>query len=178
MSIAELQELKYDVLVLPETHDTDVCESGVLLTAEKVGGNDPWGGVAMLLSPRMAKAKIGGGKIGSRLVWARFKVKGATIFVIGIYVAHMFRTQTPFREENYDELRQILTMIPVGDIPLILGDFNSRLARNIKGITGRWSIHKRTDSGGEILEKLCSQFGLVASSTFFRPSSKNITGRS
>ena len=50
-----------------------------------------------------------------------------------------------------------------------MGDFNSRLSRNEDGYVGRWCIHKRRDSGGDILLHIMKMFSLKCVSTYFQP---------
>ena len=52
---------------------------------------------------------------------------------------------------------------------MLMGDFNSPLARSQAGFVGRWCIHTRQDSGGDRLLEIMKNFSLRAVSTCFQP---------
>merc|ERR1711998_411790 len=57
------------------------------------------------------------------------------------------------------------------DCAIVLGDFNSRLRRNVPGLTGKWCVHSHADEGGQHLMEIMTSHGLCAASTYFQPKS-------
>ena len=52
---------------------------------------------------------------------------------------------------------------------IVIGDFNSKLGRNIGKQTGNWSVHSKSNKAGEDLLDLMLQSKLTAASTLFQP---------
>jgi hypothetical protein len=63
-----------------------------------------------------------------------------------------------------------------GDCLIIMGDFNSRMARSQKGITGKFCMHRDSDIGGEIMAEMCQDLQLFAASTRFCPGKSHPLG--
>ena len=164
-------EMDYDILGLTETHDKGATAgSPNFIPAEPAPENDSAAGVALLLSQRMSKNVLHHGCIGSRIVYARFSGAVSNIFVICVYVPNANSTN-PSRVNTLSDLDKLLCKVPRSDCMLVLGDFNSRLPRLHKGLTGRWCVHTRADNhgGGEALLELMMNHGLVAASTRHKP---------
>lgn len=82
------------------------------------------------------------------------------------------------QKKVYDDLHVVASRISKHDCKVIVGDFNSRLARSDKfnnyadcKYVGRWSIHKKDCNGGVLLRKLMKDNDLCAVSTMFQPGS-------
>ena len=75
----------------------------------------------------------------------------------------------PSQKNTYDELEKLLMSINTRDCVIILGDFNSRLARNIDGQVGKWSIHQYSDKGGKRLQMSDYIASLSCVSNCFKP---------
>ena len=81
------------------------------------------------------------------------------------------------QQDVLDELDDLLgTAVPKGDAILLMGDFNVQLGRDGK-CTGKWCIHRDSNSGGAILEDILMRHNMVAVSTFFRPRSWGVRHR-
>ena len=95
------------------------------------------------------------------------------ITVVGVYIPQKSRT-SPDQKSTYDKLEKLLQALSKQrDAIILMGDFNSRLKRNITGYTGRWCIHNRSDEGGERLLEIMRKFGLACSSTYFQPKKRH-----
>lgn len=57
----------------------------------------------------------------------------------------------------------------VWDMVMVLGDFNGRLVRLAKGVSGRFCVHRHADEVGRALTKLMRERKLFAASTAFQP---------
>ena len=108
---------------------------------------------------------------------ARFKAERADLTVIVVYIPHKGRNDTPINQSStYDELEQVISTVSKHDCLIVMGDFNSRLARSDKtnnytdkNLIGRWSIHPNNDQGGTLLRHIMQRQGLCAISTMFQP---------
>ena len=165
-----------DILGISEMHlkDPNAILTGNLL---KSGGdpNDRAAGVGLLLSARAQKALTFANAISPRILMARFKADRADLTVIVVYIPHQGKDQVP----TYTELEQVISTVSKHDCLVVLGDFNSRLARSDalnnfmdKELVGRWSIHHRDCQGGILLRAMMQRQDLCAISTMFRPQGK------
>jgi exonuclease III/alkylhydroperoxidase family enzyme len=148
------------------------------LIADPPPKNDPHGAAAIYLSSRAQGMVINSGNKGSRLVWVRLKGEYANQFIVSAYIPHKHRKQAPFQEDTLEELLQLIKSESVkGDCLIIMGDMNAKLARSVKGVTGKYCMHKKTDSGGERLTEIMQALNLSAASTFFCPPRKAPLGQ-
>ena len=91
------------------------------------------------------------------------------MLVINCYVPHHARLE-PSREEVLREVQELAcNLLKKGDCLVIMGDFNSKMARGQKGITGKFCMHKYADRGGETMAEMCTDLRLTAVSTSFCP---------
>ena len=121
--------------------------------------------MVMYLSPRLSKSLMFSACIGSRILYARFRCK-ACQYLNSRYIPMKSR-KSPGQIEVYKRLRKLIDMVPTRDSIICMGNFNSRLCW--QGLTGKWCIHKQTDSDGGILLQIMRNFGLIAVSTIFQP---------
>jgi len=178
-----LEGMQKDIFALTELH-SDLSTSRTaavlgkrLVTCGKVNTTtDKAAGVALLLSPRCAAALGDSGTLDSsnsscaRICWARIDASPAPIFAVAVYWPHSRRTQAPFREDTANALMELLdAKVKKNDAVIILGDFNSRLARNDTGYCGPYTPHARPDDGGVLMRELMSRYQLRAANTYFQP---------
>ena len=180
-------DLDYDVLALTETKGVpkaswiaDLALDQRIFTGEPCKPNDLHSGVAILLSTSAARMVKDSGKIGSRIVWVRLAgLFYDTIFVC-VYIPQPFRSCRPFQEDTMLELETLCrTLEQKGqrDCQVVLGDFNSKLPRGLSGLTGRYCMHYKADSGGTRLLDIMSTAHLMAASTCFCPARKHPRGQ-
>ena len=162
-------ELGYDVLGLTETHaNGSLPPRKHCLTGDAAPTGDPYSGVTMLLSDRVADSVMYNGCLGSRIVYARIRASPCNLFVVCVYVPHAGR-QNPSSTDTLGDLEALLTSVPMHDCTIVLGDFNAKLARSIGRQTGRWCIHNRANQAGEMLGRLMERRRLCAVSTLHQP---------
>ena len=75
----------------------------------------------------------------------------------------------PNQKDTYKQLDSFLSTIGRRDCVVLMGDFNSRLARNTSNRVGKWCIHNRMDTGGKQLLKLMDKLTLRCVSSYFQP---------
>ena len=96
------------------------------------------------------------------------------ITIIGTYVPHASKWRPPFQGEYLQGLEssvQNLRERYPRDCQILAGDINVKLARNVEGLTGRFSMHANNSKGGERFLELMRNTNLVHSSSHFCPSS-------
>ena len=157
----------FDLISLTETHgwrDDDLLS----VYSDIPGRNDRWSGTAILLSNRLANYVMSQGCIGSRIAYCRLRGLTCNLFIISVYIPQRKR-KAPDQNDTYNELESLLAKVGQRDCVILMGDFNSRLSRNIPGKTGRWCIHTHRDSGGDRLLEIMTRFELRCVSTYFQP---------
>ena len=131
------RELNYDILSITETHNAGKLKAKKnFLVSEPAPKNDPYSGVGLLLSDRLSKCVTFKGNFGSRIVYARINARPCNLFVIGVYMPHAYRTESPFFNDTLDHLDKVLQKVTAHDCTIILGDLNCKLGRNVAGCTG------------------------------------------
>ena len=82
-------QLGYGVLGLTETHDKgSLPPHKHCLTGDAAPARDPYSGVTMLLSDRVADSVMYNGCLGWRIVYARIRASPCNLFVVCVYVPH------------------------------------------------------------------------------------------
>ena len=120
----------------------------------------------------MARAVTGSGAVGSRISWVRLgSTSGVPVYLVGVYVPHHARAQ-PAAEDTLEDLRQLLESFPPRAVVSVLGDFNAWLARNVPSLTGNWSVHRTSNTMGDMLAEFMGEQELTDVSTFFKPRRK------
>jgi len=170
------RELNYDALVLTETHDQGkLASSRNFITADPVPESDPYAGVAIMLSERMAKCIKHKGCYGSRIVFVEINADPCNLFLIGIYIPHIGRKRAPFAHDTICQLRQLLDKVSTSKCVVLLGDLNCKLGRDIENLTGKWCIHKKPNSNGDKLLEVMRNYNLSAASTLFKPGKRRFS---
>jgi exonuclease III len=178
-----LVERDFDVLALTENHSdladsrlaaelgSSIVSCGPVDKDKKSATYDPAAGVALLLSPRCACAVIDKGHVGARICWIRLDALFKPLFIASVYWPHSKRENAPYREDTAAELQQLLSdKVEKGDVVMLMGDFNSRLAKNDGRRSGSFSPHSRADDGGALMLETMEEHDLLAANTFFQPS--------
>ena len=156
----------HDVLGLTETHDEgSLSPHKHCLTGDAAPARDPYSGVTMLLSDRVADSVMYNGCLGSRIVYARIRASPCNLFVVCVHAGR----QNPSSTDTLGDLEALLTSVPMHDCTIVLGDFNAKLARRTGRQTGRWCIHSRANQAGEMLGSLMERRRLCAASTLHQP---------
>ena len=162
------KDLKYDILLLTETHDTgSLKRSRNFIPAEPAPSTDKFSGVALLLSDRVAKYVSFSGSYGSRIVYAQIRAEPRDLFIVGVYMPHSQRKK-PLAADILKQLEDIISQVSTSLCIILLGDLNCKLRRNDSGVTGRWCIHKTHNAEGKKLADFLRRNRLVAISTFFQ----------
>ena len=122
-----------------------------------------------MLSDKVAKCVIHSGSIGSRIAYVEINAHPCNLFIIGVYVPHSNRKQSPFAADISAELDILLSNISHHTCTIMSGDLNCKLGRNIEKLTGKWCIHKKPNIAGQNFVEMMRKHHLSAVSTFFKP---------
>ena len=147
-----------DILCFPEMHlkPEDVSVNGPWLLS---GGdlNDKAAGVGMLLSERAQKALFFVNPITPRILLTRFHGEFSDFTVIVTYIPPQSRLVD--QKKVYDDLHVVASRISKHDCKVIVGDLNSRLARQINLII--MQIVNMLEDGQFIREIVMEEFYYV-----------------
>eukprot|EP01050_Picozoa_sp_SAG11_P013900 SAG11_NODE_1660_length_4498_cov_5.293021_8_plen_73_part_01 len=72
-----------------------------------------------------------------------FESTSKPVVVIGVYVPHHGRVSSDVvssMDDVLEELRKLVWSFGDSVITIVMGDFNARMERNIKGICGKWTV--------------------------------------
>ena len=162
------EDIGLDITVLTELHGAHrTFDSPCFVGGGEPETGDPAGGVALVLSQRASALVKETGYVGSRIVWARLGGLLVDVIVVGVYIPHKFRKREPFQESTLRQLRFVLSALPKRSTVMVMGDFNAKLSRGVKGLTGQYSMHYYNDSGGDELMEIMREYYLFAASTTF-----------
>ena len=119
------------------------------------------------------------GHIGSIIVWVLLRgLLRDQLFVV-TYLPHKARKKAPFQHETViiAELDAFLAGSRWDSVcKVVLGDLNAKLKRGLEGLTWQYSMHYKSDSGGELVLQMLRDQHLFAASTDFRPGKKPSLG--
>jgi exonuclease III len=164
------EDVGHDITVLSELHGAHhtFASSNFICCGEPEAG-DPAGGVAIALSNRASALVRESGHIGSRIVWVKMGGLLVDLYVVGVYIPHKFRRREPYQESTLRMLRAFLQQLPKRSAVMVLGDFNAKLKRDVKGLTGKYCMHYFCDTGGTEVMEIMREADLFAVSTAFQP---------
>ena len=171
------EDVGSDITVLSELHGGHhtFAAANFICGGEPEAG-DPAGGVALTLSNRVSALVVESGYMGSRIVWVKLGGLLVDLVVVGVYIPHKFRKREPFQESTLKQLQLFLQSLPKRSAVMVLGDFNAKLKRDVKGLTGKYCMHYFSDSGGTELMEIMREADLFAVSTAFQPEKGSALG--
>ena len=126
-------------------------------------------GVALLLSPAVARSVMFWKPISERLLLARLSGRHANVSIIVAY-APTEEAEACVKDEFYNKLNALFGEIPGHDRKILLGDFNASLgpeSRNMDGVTGSHVWGRRTSDNGERLIECALTSGMMIGNTHF-----------
>ena len=75
----------------------------------------------------------------------------------------------------YEDLQDLLELVPRKDILLIIGDWNAKVERQeIPGVTGKFGLGVRNEAGQRLIE-FCQENTLVITNTLLQQHKRNST---
>ena len=101
------------------------------------------------------------------MISVRFQGKPFNITVIQVY-APTSNTEETEVEWSYEDLQDLLELIPPKDVLFIIGDWNAKVgSQGIPGVTGKFGLGLRNEGGQRLIE-FFQENALVITNTLFQ----------
>ena len=101
------------------------------------------------------------------MIYVRFQRKPFNIIVIPVY-APTSNTEEAEVEWFYEDLQELLELIPNKDVLFIIGDWNAKVGhQETPGVTGKFG-HGIQNEAGQRLVEFCQENALVIAKTLFQ----------
>ena len=101
------------------------------------------------------------------MISVHFQGKPFSITVIQVY-ALTSNAEEAEVEQFYEDLQDLLELIPPKDILFIIGDWNVKVrSQEIRGITGKFGLGVQNEAGQRLTE-FCQENALVIANTLFQ----------
>ena len=101
------------------------------------------------------------------MISVHFQGKPFSITVIQVY-ALTSNTEEAEVEQSYEDLQDLLELIPPKVVLFIIGDWNAKVgSQEIPGVTGKFGLGIQNESGQRLIE-FCQENALVITNTLFQ----------
>ena len=128
-------------------------------------GQDPLEGTGLALQ-RVQNAVFGCNLKNDRMISICFQGKPFNITVIQVY-APTTNAEEAQVEWFYDDLQDLLELIPQQAVLFIIRDWNAEVeSQEIPRVTGKFGLEVQNETG-QMLTELCKENTLVVTNTFF-----------
>ena len=102
-----------------------------------------------------------------RMIFFRFQGKPFNITVIQVY-ASTSNAEEAEVEWFYEDLQDLLELMPKKDVLFIIGDWNAKVgSQETPGVTGKFGLGIQNEAGQRIIE-FCLENALVIENTLFQ----------
>ena len=109
-------------------------------------------GVALIVNKRVQNAVLGCNLRNDRMISVCFQGKPFNITVIQIY-APTSRAEEVEDEQFYEDLQDLLELIPTKDVLFIIGDWNAKVeSPETPGVTGKFGLGVQNEVGQRLIE--------------------------
>ena len=124
-------------------------------------------GVANIVNKRFWNAPLGGNLKNDRMISVRFHGKLFSITVIQV-CAPTSNSEEAEVEWVYEDLQDLLELIPQKDVLFITGDWNAKVgSQEIPGVTGKFVLGVQNEARQRLIE-FCQENALVIENTLFQ----------
>ena len=111
-------------------------------------------GVAVMVHKRVRNAVLGCNLKNDRMISVHFQGRPFNITVIQVY-APTSNTEEAEVERFYEDLQDLLELIPKKDVFFILGDWNAKVgSQETPGVTGKFGLGVRNEAGQRLIRVL------------------------
>ena len=101
------------------------------------------------------------------MISVHFQGKSFSITVIQVYAPTSNAEETEV-EQFYEDLQELLELIPKKDVLFIIGDWNEKVgSQEIPGVTGKFALGMQNEAGQRLIE-FCQENALVIANTLFQ----------
>ena len=130
-------------------------------------------GIAIMVNKRVRNAVLGSSLKNDRMISVRFQGKPFDITVIQVYVPTS-NTEEAEVERFYEDLQDLLELIPQKDVLFILGDWKAKVgSQETPGVTGKFGLGMGNEAGQRLIE-FCQENALVIVNTLFQQHKRRI----
>ena len=106
--------------------------------------------------------------------FSHFQGKPFNITVIQVYDPTSNAEEAEV-ERFYEDLQDLLELIPQKDILFIIGDWNAKVeSQEIPGVTGKFGLTMQNEAGQRLIE-FCQENALVIENTLFQQHKRRLT---
>ena len=124
-------------------------------------------GVAIMVNKRVRNAVLGCHLKNDRMISVCFQGKPFNITVIQAY-APTSNAEEAEVERFYEDLQDLLELIPKKDILFLIGDWNAKVgSQETPGVTGKFGLGIQNEAGQRLIE-FCQENALVIANTLFQ----------
>ena len=107
------------------------------------------------------------------MISVHFQGKPFTITVIQVY-APTSNTEEAGVEWFYEDLQDLLELIPKKYVLLMIGDWNAKVgSQEIPGVRGKFGLGVQNEAGQRLID-FCQENGLVIANTLFQQHKKRL----
>ena len=124
-------------------------------------------GVAIIVNKIFQNAVLGCHLKNDRMISVCFQGKPFNITVIQVY-APTNNVEEAEVEQFYEDLQDLLEIIPEKHVLFIIGDWNAKVgSQEIPGVTGKFGLGVQNEAGQRLIE-FCQEMALVIANTLFQ----------
>ena len=125
-------------------------------------------GVAIIVNKRVQNAVLGCSLKNERMISVRFQGKAFSITVINPSLCPTSNAEKAEVEWFYEDLQDLLDLIPKEDALFIIGDWNAKVGcQETPEVTGKFDLGVQNEAGQRIIE-FCQENALVIANTLFQ----------
>ena len=133
-------------------------------------------GVAIVVNKRIQNAVLGCNLKNDRMISVHFQSKPFNIMVIQVYPPTSNAEEAEI-EQSYEDLQDLLELIPPKDVLFIIGDWNAKVgSQETPGVTGKFGLGVRNETGQRLIES-CQENALVIANTLFQQHKRRLYTR-
>ena len=124
-------------------------------------------GVAIMVNKRVRNAVLGCNLKNDRMISVHFQGKPFSITVIQVYALTSNAEEAEVKQ-FYEDLQDLLELIPKKDVLFIIGDLNAKVgSQETPGVTGKFALGVQNETGQRLIE-FCQELALVIANTLFQ----------
>ena len=124
-------------------------------------------GVAIIVNKGVQNAVLGFNLKNDRRISVHFQGKPFNIMLMQAYDPTSNAEEAEV-EQFYEDLQDLLELIPKTDIFFIIGDWNAKVgSQETPGVTGKFSLGVQNEAGKRLIE-FCQENALVIANTFYQ----------
>ena len=124
-------------------------------------------GVAIMVSKRVQNAVLGCNLKNDRMISVHLQGKPFNITVIHVY-APTSNSEEAEVERFYEDLQDLVELIPKKDVLFIIGDWNAKVgSQETPGVTDKFGLGMQNEAGQRLIE-FCQENALVIANTLFQ----------